>query len=253
MVNRAQQCAPQAAQGGAQQVFQTAGVLDLLQTNQYVGHMAVGSRLPDTATATGKQIEDLQIEVNEITITGAWITYRIDGLQGAFNGNEPLDENDDGVPELEANLTVPESVYVPAAGFLANGSNAVVKFEVVSPLVGKALDADKAFDTLYSAGYLSAEIVLEGFMTDGTEVHSTPFTYPIKVCRGCLVAYDKDPSECCTFLSQPLVPPCFPGQDQASSCTVACDVLRGAIREDRKRAMLLGETDTLALPAEPTE
>lgn len=252
-ITRQQQCAPQAAQGGSQQVFMTVGTMDLLQTDRYVAYMVVGSRLPNIATATGKENEDLQIEVNEITITGAWVTYRIDGLQGSFNGNVPVDSNNDGVPELEANLSVPESVFVPTSAFLSNGNNAVVAFEVVSSPVGKALDADKAFDTLYAAGYLSAEIVLEGYMTDGTEVHSTPFTYPIKVCRGCLVSYNMDPPECCTFTEQATYVPCFPGQDEASPCTVACDVLRGTVRETEKRAMLLGETTTLAAPAEPTE
>ncbi len=252
-ITRQQQCAPQAAGGGSQQVFVTMGTLDLLQTNRYIAHLVVGSRLPNINSATGKEAADLQIEVNEITITGAWVTYRVedDSLKGPYFGNTPVDLDGDGEEDLPANLRLPESVFVPTSGFLPNANNAVVSLEVIPPPVGLALDVDMAFDKLYSAGIISAEIVMEGYMTDGTEVHSTPFTFPIKVCRGCLVAYNMDPPECCTFLTQPTYVPCFPGQDESSPCTVACDVLRNVVREDQKRAMLLGEIDSLAtvLPA----
>jgi len=250
-ITREQQCEPQPAQGGSQMVFLAMGVMDLLQTNHYQAHMVVASRLPTIETATGKEVEDLQIETNEITVTGAWLTYRVEGgtLGDAFFGDAGLDLDGDGELDLPGNLTLPESEFVTTSAFLANATNAVVVLELVTPAVGMALDVNTAFDHLYSAGLISVEIVLTGYLTDGTEVHSTPFTYPIKVCRGCLVAYNVNPEECCTFLDEPSYIPCFPGQDEASPCNIACNVISGsAVREEQKLRMLLGESTSLADP-----
>jgi len=254
-VSRQQQCLPQAAQGGGQQVYQTLGVMDLLQTNQYLAYVVVGSRLPSIEGAVGKSEENLQIETNEVTITGAWLTYKIDNdlLRGPYFGNEGLDIDGDGTLDLPGGLRIPESVYQPASSFIANAVNAVVAIELVPPSVGLALDVDMAFDPIMSAGYLSVEIVMEGYLTDGTKVHSTPYTFPIKVCRGCLVSYDITPDECCLNKSSPPYVPCYPGQDEASPCNIACDVTRHTVRGDKKMLMLRGEITSLSQEAPATD
>lgn len=247
-ITQEEKCEPQPAQGGSQMVYLSMGTMDLLQTNRYQAHMVVSSRLPTIEAATGKETEDLQIEVNEITVTGAWMTYRMEGLEAPYFGDSGLDIDGDGEVDLPGGLTLPESEFVPSSAFLANDSNAVVVLELVTPPVGMALDVSTSFDRMYSAGILSVEIVLVGYMTDGTEVHSTPFTYPIRVCRGCLVAYNVKPAECCTFTAAPSYIPCFPGQDEASPCNIACDVIGNSVREEQKMRMLLGESANLADP-----
>ena len=197
-------------------------------------------------------------DIHNITITGAWVSYRMDGLLGNYqletdadNNGIPdileVDSDEDGKPDLkESDLRLPSKAFVPTSGLLEAGGTVSVALEAVPPWVGNLLDMDRAFDKAYSGGMLLATVVIQGYMADGTEVRSSEYHFPIRVCRGCLVLYDAPPASCCNHSTAPTSVPCFPGQDEASSCSVACAVLEGTDRADLKVLMVKREISDLS-------
>jgi len=258
LLNRTQKCAIKGGGGSGQIEAIAVGTLDLLQSNRYLLFPELKNGLSPVETVTGGSPKSLQLESHNITITGAWVSYRMDGLLGNYqletdadNNGIPdileVDSDEDGKPDLkESDLRLPSKAFVPTSGLLEAGGTVSVALEAVPPWVGNLLDMDRAFDKAYSGGMLLATVVIQGYMADGTEVRSSEYHFPIRVCRGCLVLYDAPPASCCNHSTAPTSVPCFPGQDEASSCSVACAVLEGTDRADLKVLMVKREISDLS-------
>lgn len=258
LVNRTQKCALKG--GGGQVEVIAIGTMDLLQSNRYQLFPTVMNGLSPLEAVMGGSPKSLQLEAHNITITGAWISYRMDGLLGNHllevdldnNGTADILEVDvdaDGKPDLkESDLRLPSKVFVPTSGLLEAGSTVSVALEAVPPSVGNLLDMDRSFDKAFSGGILHTTIVVQGYMADGTEVRSSEYHFPIRVCRGCLVVYDAPPQACCNYSTIPTSVPCFPGQDESSSCAVACMVIEGSDRAELKKLMIKKEISDLSAP-----
>lgn len=250
LINRVQKCSIKSATGQVE--VMPVGTMDLLQTNKFLLFPVVENGLVSAEEVTGVSPATLSGEPNNITITGAWVSFDFDSLdlQGSYQFTVDADNNGvadileldldgDGEPDISLDdLVPPGKIFVPAAGYAAVGEAATLSLEIIPPPIGNLLDQDLAFDEVYSAGILQTKIVIQGFLSDGTEVKSNPFFFPVKICRGCLVSYDIQPASCCFPEEQPQLVPCFPGQDESSSCTIACSVLYGADRSTKKVAML---------------
>jgi len=231
-VNRKAQCALKAT--GTAQEFRAFGVMDLLQTNRYVMFPLVENQLPKKGSAaTGQYV--MSLDSSTVTLQGAWFNYSIDGLEGPYDGSA-------------TETSLPSDVYIATAGSVeGDGGRITVALEAIPPSVGALLDRDKAFDDIYRGGVLSVEMVLQGFMADGTEVHTPPFVFPVTVCRGCLLTYPVAPKLCCPATVEITVSPCQPGQDEGTECPLACVILTSQLdRADKKMAMVLGYVSSLA-------
>jgi len=238
-LTRKQQCVVKA--GGAAQEVISIGLMDLLLTRHYVIFPIVVNQLPvrTNSSAAGNLV--MGLDASTITIAGAWLNFHMEGLTVQY---DPLN------PTSEVPTDFPSDFFVPTSGSVAGGGDAesVVGFHAVPGPVGDLLDNDRAFDHQYSGGLLNVEIVLQGFLADNTEVHSSPFFFPIMVCRGCSPAYEQvgSPSECCPSMKEATYQACFPGQDEATSCLVACGLIQENDHRGReKMAMLLGYVDSL--------
>jgi len=242
LVNRKTQCTAKSTGGKVAEIMPN-GIMDILVTNRYVMYPAVKNGLTPQVQSLGQDETTMHLESNVIQLKGGWVTYRLQGLLGQFG----TDDGDGGLVETK----LPKQ-WVGTSGAVEPGTILPAQIELVPPPVGALLDNDVAFDGRGSAGWLSATLVMEGTMTDGTVVQSPEFHYSVKVCRGCMVAYDVWPSECCKFLSSPAIYPCFPGQDEPYSCLLGC-WLNSFASDERsilKRAMLAGYVNTLATTVE---
>lgn len=256
LINRTAQCQLRATSGTSEVV--PIGTMDLLQTNRYILFPVVKNGFLSVDNVTGLTEENLLAEPNNITITGAWVSYEIDGLQGSYLLDEDLDADgiadilqldadQDGEPDYVASdFQLPEKVFVPTSGFAETEDEVSVALEIIPPTVGMLLDMDKSFNKFYSGGILQTTVVLQAFMGDGTEIHSTEYHFPLRLCRGCLVFYDKEPQNCCQFDTEPDMIPCYPGQEEPSSCSVACMNLDGVDRQELKQAMVRRELRDLS-------
>lgn len=244
LVTRKVQCIVKGGSSGSVEA-QSVGYFDLLQANRYLMFPMIQNQMPELDKAVGQNESTMHLDPHTITITGAWVTYEMQGLQGPYNAGAA---GPDGEP-IAAETKLPGKVFVPASGAIAPDNAGTVMIEVIPPAVGMMLDSDVAFDQMYVAGMLQTKVVMQGYLLDGTEVHTPPFNFAIKVCRGCLVNFDVPPKECCNASTEVSYVPCWPGQDEASPCRIACDLLyQGSPRAVEKRALLMSKTDSLANP-----
>ena len=250
LINRLQKCSIKSASGQVEMI--PIGTMDLLQTNRFLMFPVVENGLLSVEDVVGLGPGTLSGEPNNITITGAWVTFDFESMNLKTNYLLDVDEDNNGIADiLEADadgdgepdvslddLALPNKIFIPAAGFAPIEESSTLSLEIISPPIGNLLDQNHAFDEIFSAGILQTKVVVLGILADGSEVQSNPFYFPVKICRGCLVTYDVQPASCCFPETDTALVPCFPGQDESSSCSVVCAVLYGADRFVKKEAML---------------
>jgi len=240
LVGRKTQCVAKAG-GGASVEQRSMGIVDLLMAKRYLLFPIIANQLQPSSVATGITPTELGLEANNITIKGFWVEYQLEGLKG------PHPDYVDANGETPESTDLPKQ-WCPAAGTVPVNMMAPSIFEVIPPPIMQVLDADKAFDEWGSAGMMTVTVVLEGFLGDGTLVHSPEYHFPITVCRGCLLQYDQQPQNCCSYAFEPANYPCFPGQDDGYSCLTACwelDMTPNSDRAKLKKAMVAGYIDNL--------
>jgi hypothetical protein len=231
LVSKKTQCIAETG-GGATTEAQQLGVLDLMVANHYWMYPMIFNGLSSSQETLGLSPAQMALDAHTISIKGAWVTYEIDGLEGSY---------------LDGAETTLTKQWLPTSGSVLPEAFQTVKLEAVPPTIVNALDKDKAFDRIGSAGYLTLTLKFEGVMADGTVVHSDDFHYAITVCRGCLTTYEVAPQDCCKFEASPEFFPCFPGQDERYSCLSGC-FLVDRDRPDRyaqKMALFAGFTKSL--------
>jgi hypothetical protein len=90
--------------------------------------------------------------------------------------------------------------------------------------IGDPATADSLRNSLpdrYTPKTLVAYFKLYGVTLGGTSVESNEFQYPIKACKGCLVAFSTNALgqvDCATPPTTGAAVSCVPGQDQPTSC-----------------------------------
>jgi hypothetical protein len=230
-VTTAEKCVVKAAAGTL--MLLPIGTLDLLFTQTYDLFPLVQNELYALEQATTLGAEQFQTEAHYINVTGAWVSFEIDGLLGQYTDGSETE--------------LPQDFFVGTSGAVQPQGSIPVKLEVVPPPVGQLLDRDKAFDKEYSLGWMQVKIVLQGYMGDETEVRSQPFYYPIRVCRKCLeymVPTAEEVEE---------IQACHPGQDYGvPNVWARFFITPGSDRYEKKIAMADGRLDDLSkeIPAE---
>ena len=144
------------------------------------------------------------------------------------------------VPPPNISFVPPQNLRVPVQGIIPAGQEATVPIELVPSQIGAQWAAAPEFAPgQRSSLTLLTELELQGSTLGDGKVRTTgTFTFPVRLCGGCLVAYvpgtmgtDEDGSQTCqaqdgASLSLPLVEPCEPGQDFDTDCRL-CRVLYG--------------------------
>jgi hypothetical protein len=191
-----------AARADANVPMHLSGVLDVGLRFSYQASLLVGNQL----TPRGDK-ENLRTETQITTITGAEVQlYRDDGsLEREFT-----------VPAT--GVIVPEDSDDPGFG--------IVSATLIPSVAGAALAADLE-DGRDEIRTRVAEVRVFGKTIGGNEVESSPFTYVIFVCEGCLVKFETSSLDgmgvCRLGFDEDPQEPCFFGQDDEVDCRL-CSV-----------------------------
>jgi hypothetical protein len=175
-----------------------SGLLDVALRPEYQATLIVGSQL----TPRGDK-ENLRSETMIATITGAEVqVFRDTG-------------------ELDTEFTVPASgVILPDGG--AEAGLGIVSATLIPASSGVALAAE-----IQSSAEIRTRVtktVVFGTTIGGLDVETSPWTYVIRVCEGCLVNFPaaayQDPTVGCVPVDTGEAPvtPCHPGQDDSVDC-----------------------------------
>lgn len=216
-----------AAGGGS---FRARGVLDIAVTNSYVMYPLVQNVLVPSEevefTGLGGGAGGLQgteWEANSITLTRA---------VAEFDGPAAL-----GISGRE--------VEIPLSGSMTPADFTAVELEVIPSTFATILADSPLLQNPFDRATLLVRIKFFGITAAGREVDSNQFTYPIEICRECLIdipleAIDvSQPLPNCANLSSTteqgedgtvtistdIEPGCTPGQDEPIDCRLVCATL----------------------------
>lgn len=208
-MNTQNQCTLQSG-GGGSQYLRPSGILDLALTNHYLMFPHLYNNLPSTMTINKSAPENLDVEINYITILGA--TVRLDIPSDIYH--------DSNVNQSILYTAMTDGYFTATSGGILPGSDEISEIEVIPASVGRELQ--KVFKAKIKVDNCSAPaadvyayINVDGITMSGAKLASNTYLFPIRLCWGCLIRYvTNDPTG---LVPQGNQAPCLPGQDDALS------------------------------------
>jgi hypothetical protein len=176
----------------------TSGIVDVALRPEYEATLLVGSQL----TPRGDK-GNLRTETMIATITGAEVhLYRDTGEL-------------DGAP-----------FTVPATGVIRPEASDDAGFGIITATLIPAATGISIAAELTSPAEIStriAEVIVFGRTIGGLEIESSPFSYVIRACEGCLIefpvaAYEAMTGSCTAGATEDIASPCRFGQDDSVDC-----------------------------------
>jgi hypothetical protein len=196
-------------------IFLPWGILDLDLSNSYTMMPVIENRLPSSLLLGNPN--SLSTENNLISITGAYLTYRVadDLTVELADGSQALISER---PELNDRFTQLPGALNPTA---------LKAWDLVAipSTVGNVLNNATGLHEKYSTAEILVDIKFEGTLIDGSVIYSNVFTYPIWLCRGCLTY---NPGVNCAIIDENVTGPCRFGQDEGVDCRV-CSQITGDV------------------------
>lgn len=208
------------------------GAMDLTVANRYIMNPLVENLMSPSGTVSlggttrGSGAGDY--EGNRVTFSFAQVSF-------------------DAPPGFDRAL--PKNLEIPISGTLEPGRFGVVELEVINQALGEQLRTSTQLDDRNESVPVEVTLRFHGVTTSGTEVESNEFTYPLEICRGCLLEFPPEASDpfdaqpnCRAILSETETASsidlgCHPGQDELLDCRV-CRILvaaEGASEEEIER------------------
>ena len=189
------------------------GVLDLNLSQEYMMNTIVENKAIENNTIPG--VNPLQVNNNTVQITVVRFDYRVpDGDNGKPLVDVPqttvIRHLPDSLNPLSLRILAFPSIDPNVADVLVNGPNS------------KDYWASQPVENQVPPVELLVDIQLEGILMDGSLVRSNLFTYPIYICKGCLL--DDSPADCTAAPTAEI--PCLFGQDDTVDCRL-CYNLKG--------------------------
>ncbi len=185
-----------------------SGSLDIVMGTKYIMHALIKNDMPSSLKMNSFTEKDGRMEAHHIFLKKATITYTYDPRII--------------LPGLDTREVL-TSGFVSAAGGLA-----VVDIEIISPDMAQRFATklpSRDTDNPEPRATMTVDVQVIGETGDGTEVKSNVFTYPITICRGCLLMFPTEadnpnsPNFDCDLLSGSLDDePCNIGQDDPVDC-----------------------------------
>jgi len=183
----------------------TEGVMDLRFAQSYTAFPIINNIMPASESP-------FVLENHHMYLVGVNLQYTVPPDQG-----------------LDALL--PDD-FVYTAGFLPVGDETViVPMDVIPADVVAEIQSEIAADPLFLQWFNSVRILvhmtIEAQLLDGRTVLSNEYTFPLKVCNGCLLSSPPQTS-CCPAGGPPVTGgflyPCRFGNDEPLDCRACCEV-----------------------------
>jgi hypothetical protein len=172
--------------------FISEGELDVGVRNDYRADLIYGNQLSARGDRTTNRAES-----NRITLSGAVV--RVTTADGTL---------------IREFTSVTTSFADPAVGDAP--SYGVLGLSIVDKPTRDLLAV--GLNTRSDSKLVIANIKAFGQTLGGVDVESNEFSFPIRVCKGCLVTFPIDATDCSLPLPEGAVVPCNPGQDELTPC-----------------------------------
>lgn len=163
-------------------MFITRGVLDLVMAENYTVRALLKNQMQSNMSINRRQADgsDLRVPTNNITLDRAVVSYQVLTMPqdpvGDF-GNYEVRAS--GVVSASDGTTVVEiPVLSPGEGFVAEG-------------LSEALGTREP-DNPFPKGELLVNVTFHGFTLDGSPITSNTFSFPLEVCKGCLLQFPQE-------------------------------------------------------------
>ncbi len=204
-------------------LLRSHGTLDLMAQNTYEFFGLVRNLMPPTLSASGNGVAQLRADSSTVYVSGAEMSISFDAA-----GTGPLKNF---APKPSGTW------YVPATGTVDSQTNQIIRFPLITSVIGEQLRARfKADPNRYTTMQrVVINVKIEGEMADGTVVQTGTVPYPVDLCWGCLLHLPtaeagvglKSPEEqyaVCSLkqIAPNYVPPCVIGNDEFLPCAMYC-------------------------------
>lgn len=201
--------------------FLASGTLDLVVGVTYHLYPLVRNDMPSMAEMKSFSESDGRLEAHNVFLKEASLHY-------SYGNAIRLQETEKTVP-ISGTVFVNGLAAVPVE---------VIDLDMGNKLYGKPTLHTRSEVDPYPTSGLVVDVTIKGEMADGTEIQSNVFSYPIRVCRGCLLSFPPEADDqtnteldCDNTSSQSIGDmPCHPGQDEVVDCRL-CKRLTGQMIE----------------------
>lgn len=153
------------------------GTVDLALAKTYVGHVLVRNKMADINNVQSFGPEDGRVATLDVTLREAIVEYSALG-------------------PITAEL--PNREVLPLAGTVTLGAESVLDVPLLNSSALEAIRSAPEFLVTDSQGQVRAvrtevtintKLRFRGVTLDGREVETNSFTFPVRVCNGCMVSY----------------------------------------------------------------
>ena len=190
--------------------FRGSGALDLVVGGSYRVFPMVRNDMPSSLAMHEFEPMDGRLEAHNVFLKRATVSYSYD-----------------------PNIILPsvESKTVPITGFVSNsGSLTAFEVEIIDEDMARRLAQklqDRDSENPSPGGGMIVDIQVVGETADGTELTTNVLSFPLRVCKGCLLSFppeadvqgDFSPEFDCNDLSASVgSEPCRLGQDEPVDC-----------------------------------
>jgi hypothetical protein len=192
--------------------FQGSGTLDVTVASEYWMFPRVENLMSPSGSVSlgrtgGTTTGGTRYEGNRVTLRQAVVSFR---TPSGFD------------------VAMPRNLKIPLSGTLDPNGNVVTHLRVINSALVSQLRASPQLAERSASVPVTVEVRLEGESTSGTGVESNVFTYPLSLCRGCLLQFPAaadDPDvpgfDCLAGFGEgapSLDAACYPGQDSPLDC-----------------------------------
>jgi hypothetical protein len=209
--------------------FQGTGTMDLTVASTYTMFPKVENLMAPSGSVTlgrgggGATGGNNQYEGNRVTLRSAAVSFR---APAGFD------------------VALPRNLSLPLSGTLEPNGEIVTDLPVVNFALGNQLRSSAQLRDRGASVPVVVEVKFHGVSTSGTDVESNTLTYPLTLCRGCLLTFPPDaddpaePGPDCrggfgegSELSE-FALSCFPGQNAPLDCRVCRAIVTSSGADD---------------------
>ena len=185
------QCLLQSAAGGTNALSE--GAVDLAISTSYAVYPRITNNMLDVTTVNGFTPRDGRIDTHDVVLKEAIIAYETEDQEILANITNPFRQSISGTIPVNGSQVVGLTVLTPKT---------LEELRAAQPFLFFAPNGD--LQAVRTSVQMRMRITLRGETLDGTEVETSEFVFPVRICNGCRMIYPPDAID----ISAPVVPNC---------------------------------------------
>ena len=184
-------------------MLMTDGVLDIRFADTYMAFPVLSNVMNSSLIESKNKIS---AENNHMHLVGVTLRYSV---------NEG-----DALGQQLSNF-LPATFFRHTSGYLPIGSTRIIPVAAVPPELGQLIQNSGVVEPLYKSIEILLHMTVEAQLLDGTSIQSNEYTFPLRICNGCLLR--TPPAGNCCVLGGDFEYPCRFGNDETIDCRACCE------------------------------